>query len=275
MARRTVYALSVLAVFLSAAPMALSADDTCGARLGEIVAKTYPSANPLPDKAFEVEGRTLTLPNADSLGDDPQALLCRTWPARPELMLVAVPLMGKVAEEGMHEGDLDILVLDSASLEVKHRHRLEGMMDDDAIFITDIAFDTAFYQMAPGNVAFGLRKTTRSSSRPNPFDETLLWLFSVKGDDATPVIENLVVHQRRGETDTNCNGEFEEVTRTLSMAPSSKASAADILVSEKSAIILNEAVGDECTSSEKATTAKHRLRLKDGAYVVPQALSGF
>lgn len=274
MAQRMVFALAALAGFLSAAPMALSAEESCGARLSEIVAKAYPSANPLPDKAFEVEGKTLTLPDEDRLGDNPQAVLCRTWPARPDLMLVAVPLMDKVAEEGMHEGDLDILVLDSASLDVKQKYRLEGMMSDDAIFITELAFDTAFYQLAPGNVAFGLRKATRSSSSPNPYNDTTLWLLAIEGQQLKPVLENLVVAKFGGEWDMNCNGEFDSVSRTLTMAPA-KSPMADIVVSDTLVHRLSEGTAEVCKDTEKTTTAKHRLRFKDGSYEVPKALSGF
>jgi hypothetical protein len=264
-----------LAGLVATAPVALAAEqDACGTRALEIVRKAYPSARALPDNMFEVDGKMLSVPEEASRGGAPQNVLCRTWPARPELMLVAVPLIAKPPEEGMNEGDLDILVLDSASLDVKQRHRTEGMMSDDAISITELSFDTAFYQLAPGNVAFGLRKMTHGSSRPNPFSDTSLWLFSIEGNELKPVLENFTVYQYRGETDTNCNGEFEETTRTLSMAPSSKGAIAGLLVSEKRANILREAVGDECRDTEKVMTAKHRLRFEKGAYVVPKAMQG-
>lgn len=275
MSRRAVLAIAALAGFLSAAPMALSAEDVCNTRLGEIVAKAYPSAKSLPDHAFEVEGRRLTLPDEDRIGDDPKAAFCKTWPARPELTLVAVPLMHETQQEGGNEGDLDVLVLDSSSLDVKQRYRIEGLMSDDAIYITALAFDTAFYQMAPGNVAFGLRKTTRGSSGPNPYNDTTLWLFAIDGRQLKPVLENLVTDKFGGEWDTRCNGEFEELSRTLSMMPSSKSTIADISLSDTLVHRLTEAKADDCKKTEKTTTTKHRLRFKDGAYVVPEALRGF
>lgn len=274
MARRTVFSLALLLGFLSGAAMAHAAEDVCAARLAEVVGKAYPGAKPLPDNTFEVEGRTLTLPDEGRMGGNPQAMLCKTWPARPELTLVAVPLMHAPEQDGMNEGDLDMLVLDSETFDVKQRYRVEGLMADDAISIEELAFDTAFYQLAPGNVAFGLRKGTRGSSRPNPFSDTSLWLFAIEGQKLKPVVENLVVAKFRGEWDTNCNGEFEDLSRRLTMA-SSKAPIADITVSDTLVHRLTEDVAGDCKRTEKTTAAKHRLRFKDGAYVVPEALRGF
>lgn len=271
---RRLLAVSALSAGLfSAAPMVHAAEDACGARLADVVTKAYPGAKPLPDNAFEVEGRKLTLPTEGYVGG-PQDMVCKTWPARPDLMLVAVPLMNAPQQEGMNEGDLDVLVLDSGSFDVKHRHRVEGLMSDDAIYIEGLAFDTAFYQMAPGNVAFGLRKMTRGSSGPNPYSDTTLWLFAIEGQQLKPVVENLVVDKFRGEWDTNCNGEFEDLSRTLTMVPS-KTPIADITVSDTLVHRLTEGVAGDCKKTEKTTTAKHRLRFKDGAYVVPEALRGF
>lgn len=275
MTRRTVFVFAVLAGIVSTDQEAHAAEDVCAARLKEIVTKVYPEVKALPDNKFEVEGRKLTLPESGYLGRNPQAVLCRTWPARPELTLVAIPLMNAPQQDGMNEGDLDMFVLDSGSFDVKQRYRVEGLMADDAISIEELTFDTAFYQLAPENVAFGLRKMTRGSSRPNPFSDISLWLFSTEGNKLKSILENFTVYQYHGETDTNCNGEFEEKTRTLSMAPSSKGAIADLLVSEKRVNILHEAVGDECRDTEKVMTTKHRLRFKDSAYVVPKALQEF
>lgn len=273
MARRTVFVFAALVGFVSVASMAHAAEDACGARLADVVTKAYPGAKPLPDSAFEFEGRTLTLPQKGYVGG-PQDMVCKTWPARPELTLVAVPLMNAPQQDGMNEGDLDMLVLDSGSFDVKQRYRVEGLMSDDAIFIEGLAFDTAFYQMAPGNVAFGLRKATRGSSGPNPYSDATLWLFAIEGQQLRPVVENLVVDKFRGEWDTNCNGEFEELARTLTMAPS-KTPIADIVVSDTLVHRLTEGTAGDCNSTEKTKTAKHRLRFKEGAYVVPEALRGF
>ncbi|MEB2847080.1 hypothetical protein GAO09_15825 [Rhizobiales bacterium RZME27] len=274
MTRQTVFSLALLIGFFSAATMAHSAEDGCSARLAAIAAKVYPGAKALPDNAFEVDGKTLTLPEQGSMGDDPHAMLCRIWPARPELMLVAVPLVDNPRQQDGNEGDLDMLVLDRQSLDVKGRYRVEGLMSDDAIFITELAFDTAFYQLAPGNVAFGLRKATRGSSSPNPYNDTTLWLFAIEGQQLKPVLENLVVAKFGGEWDMSCNGEFDSVNRTLTMAPT-KSPMADIIVSDTLVHRLSEGTAEVCKDTEKTTTAKHRLRFKNGSYEVPKALSGF
>ncbi|QDG94715.1 hypothetical protein NIBR502774_19670 (plasmid) [Rhizobium sp. NIBRBAC000502774] len=45
------------------------------------------------DQEFTAAGATIAFPQGDYIGLDPYAIVCRIWPARPELMLVAIPLI--------------------------------------------------------------------------------------------------------------------------------------------------------------------------------------
>ena len=59
--------------------------------------------------------------------------------------------------DGQHIGDVELLVVDRKSLQVRQRLLQPGLMDDDAIAIRGIEFDTGRYGLAPGVTAFGLR----------------------------------------------------------------------------------------------------------------------
>mgnify|MGYP006900065168 FL=1 len=51
-----------LAGLLAAMPFAHAAENACGSRAVEIVRKAYPGAKALPENMFEVDGKTLTVP---------------------------------------------------------------------------------------------------------------------------------------------------------------------------------------------------------------------
>lgn len=262
-------ALTALTLCLSA-PTTQAAQNECGDRGADIVRKAYPSAKQTSDTAFEFAGATITLPASGD--DDPHAVLCRNWPARPELTLVAVPLMTKQSDDG-NEGDIELLVVDTAGLEVRQRLRLPGLMTDDALYVSNIAFDTARYHLAPKKTAFGLRLSLHGSSGPNPFGETTLWLFLIDDGQLKPVVDNIVVARNQGEWDTNCAGEFLETVRTLSMKPPERGAFADIVVSEKTTTTVSRAgEGGECLSTEKSVTAQHRIRHEEAGYRIPEDL---
>lgn len=262
-------ALAALTLALSA-PNVGAAQNECGEGGADIVRKAYPSATQTSNEAFEFAGATIKLPKSGD--DDPHAMLCRAWPARPELTLVAVPLMTKQSDDD-NEGDIELLVVDTAGFEVRQRLRLPGLMTDDALYVSNIAFDTARYHLAPKNTAFGLRLSLHGSSGPNPFGETTLWLFLIKDGQIKPVVDNIVVARNQGEWDTNCAGEFLETVRTLSMKPSESGAFADILVSEKATTTISRVgEGGECLSTETTTTAQHRLPYEASAYRIPEDL---
>ncbi|MCX8997069.1 hypothetical protein NOF55_08105 [Rhizobiaceae bacterium BDR2-2] len=221
------------------------------------------------------EGATITLPQSDYIGLHPHAVVCRIWPARPELMLVAVPLMKEQLDD-RNEGALDLLVLDSRTLHVTHRLRLDDAMSDDAIRIRSVAFDTARYRLAPDKMAFGLRLSLEGSSRANPFEEVTLRLYAIEGDRLVPVLDRIVVRQNAGEWDTMCSGEFEKTTRTLSMDSRTHKGAADIVVTENVLYTVSKVEnGDQCRQYETSRDpAKIRLTYDGSQYVVPGALKG-
>lgn len=253
------------------APAASAGQNECAGRASDIIRLAYPRANNADD-AFLFGGATITLPTDDDVDGDPRRVICRTWPAQPQLTLVAVPLMTEQSDSE-NEGDIELLVVDSTNLHVKQRLRLQGLMSDDAIHVESVAFDTARYQLAPGKTAFGLRVTLEGSSRANPFGETTLWLFSVDADGLKPVLDNIVVSENHGEWDTACAGEFNETTRTLSMGSPAKGLFADIVVAEKTTTSVATVGKDgDCQSEDKTTIGKHRLRYDGSKYTVPKDL---
>lgn len=244
----------------------------CGARVAEIVRSAYPSAKGSGDGTYEFDGFTISVAKDDALSAVPQNVICRVWPARPELTLVAVPLMSQMSDDG-NTGDLEVLVVDSATNQVKQRQMFKNLMSDDALHITSLSFDTAFYQLAPGRVAFGLRLSEEGSSRPNPFGDTSLRLFDIDGDQLRLIVDGLLVEEMDGEWDTNCAGEFHNTKRTLSMQPSKTKDFADILIAEARTTSINTPAGDDCKSEDKTSSSQIRLRYNGTVYPLTKGLT--
>lgn len=209
------WSLGVLALVLCAPTAARAEGRECG-DVAAIVRQAYPDAVVQGGRAVRVRDRTLTLPSETSI--DPHAMVCRRWRGRPGLLLVAVPLIAQVRSDGT-SGDLDVLVVDETTGTPRQRLRLPHAMDDDAIGVSDVSFDTAAYQLGPERLAFGVRQTRVGSSRPNPFLETTLSLYEVRDGALAPVLENLVVSRSRGEWDLSCPGETLSTERILRMTP--------------------------------------------------------
>lgn len=272
MVRWLVQALAIVAGMVFMSPIAKAAGNACIGRAAEIVGKAYPAASRAADGSFDLDGWSITAPADDRMDYETNSMVCRQWPARPDLFLVAVPLMKKSVTQGLEEGDLDILVMDNDTLAVGQRLRLENAMLADGVRIRDIVFDTALYQLSPQNLAFGIRVTKTNGSRIAPFDGTTLRLFSIDNGQMRLILDKLIVEEHGGDWDGNCDGEFTEMRRTLSMAKPEKGGVADIIVTEQAATTVNSTIATECESSDTTTRVRYRLRHTDGSYLLPKVL---
>lgn len=248
-----------------------AADDTCTAQVEGAIKRAYPAAKHT-GSGYKVDGARIQLPEAFN----PHAVVCRTWPAHPELTLLAVPLMQQEkADAGTNEGDLELLVLDTGSGSIRQRLRLPARMSDDAVRIRSVTFDTARYVVAPGQTAFGVRIVKESSSRANPFSETALWLYTLQSSQLKPVLNGVAVETGGGEWDTNCAGAFEQTKRTLTMTSDTHNGYADIAVTETKSASTNrvDKAGECQTRDAKPQRTTYRLAYDGKQYVVPKALA--
>lgn len=258
--------ITCIALLVLASGGAHAFEQVCDSK--RIVTQAWPDATRLTDERIRVADATVTL-----AANTPQSVLCKVWPARPELMLAAVPLMTTPADvEGYSTGDLELLVLDSATLQVKQRLRLRNRMDDDAISISSISFDTARWKVAADQLAFGLRVNKSGSSRANPFSEKVLSLYVMDNNSLQPVLKGVVAAETSGEWDGACAGRFSETTRTLSLSETSSFGYRDIIVSEKRIDSLSHGDSQNCQSTDTKSSASYRLRYDGRQYRVPEEL---
>ena len=253
---------------------AWAAADDCG-DAAALVRLAYPQARKSADGAsFTLEPHTsitLTFPK----GDNSFGLVCKIWPAHDDLLLVSVPLIDSAqSSDGQHVGDIELLVVDRKSLQVRQRLLQPGLMNDDAIAIRKIEFDTGRYRLASDVTAFGLRIEMANHWQPDPFSETDLRLYALDRDALRLVLAGLVVAGNGGEGDANCAGSFHSSQANLSMGPASHHGYHDISVVERRDT--DEPSLDkngECQSHPgKSVNRTYRLRYDGSRYPVPEAL---
>lgn len=246
-------------------PLAVAAND-CDGRAPAIIRAAWPDAQPAGDE-ITIEGRRVSLSDSD-----PHRVFCRRWPAHPQLLLAAVPMIRPegTAQEYDRQGDLEVLVLDATSLAPQARLRLADFILEDAIMLAGLGFDTAPYRLFGDRLAFGIRRELAGESRPNPYGQTDLTLFDLQGDRLRPVLLGLVVTQSKGEWDMDCTGSFETLTRVLDLAPN--AQAADLVVRGTVQHRTNRAEGGACVSAETTETlAPFTLQYDGNIYPLPES----
>lgn len=211
------------------------------------------------------------LPSPSPSSINPHAIICRHWRGQPGLVLVAVPLINEVGIDSTL-GDLDVLVVDETTGKTRHRLRLPHAMDDDAIRLSGLSFDTAAYRLGPDRLAFGVRREWTGSSRPNPFMETTLSLYEPRGGALSPVLNDLIVQRSQGEWDTSCAGEFIVTERILRMIPGRNGQ--DISVLERVTHSTSKAAkSGECSTTDQAVAPRTiRLSFDGERYDAPRSI---
>lgn len=215
---------------------------------------------------------TAALPDRPGWSIDAERGACRVWPADTSLTLIAMPVLGPQEYGGdVQPGDLDVLVVDSASLRPRASLRLPEVMSSDAIHVDSVGLDTARYNLSPSVRAFGIRSARSNSSQPNPFSETRLQLLVFGGTTLEAITEQIVVSSSGGEWDTRCTGEFNETKRTLEVGPSPAQGWATLTLRERSSSTVSheDASGNCIEAREELPVRSFKLLPKGRSYPLP------
>jgi hypothetical protein len=267
--------LSTLFLGLAASlSSAWAAADDCG-DAAALLQQAYPKARKSADGAsFTLEPHTsIAMTHPDS--DTPFGLVCKIWPVHNDLLLVAVPLIDSAkSSDGEHVGDIELLVVDRKSGQVRQRLLQPGLMNDDAIAIRKVELDAGRYRLAPDVTAFGLRIELATHSQATPFAETSVRLYALAGDALRMVLDGVAVAGNGGEGDANCAGSFHSSEVSLAMGSASHHGYHDIIAVERTST--DEPAPDkngECQSHPgKSMKRTYRLRYDGSRYPVPGTL---
>jgi len=215
------------------------------------------------------------LPERTGWAIDASRGACRVWPADTRLTLIAVPLLGPEEANGdVQAGDLDVLVVDSNTLQPRAALRLPDAVSSDAIRVDGIYLDTARYRLGADTRAFGVRVTRSGSSRANPFGEEQLQLFVHDGSRLLAITDPIVMQSNGGEWDTNCAGEFQQRSRTLEVGPPPAQGWATLYLRERGDYTeQHEDAGGNCSETRTSLPAKRYTLTPQGQhYPLPDAV---
>jgi len=213
------------------------------------------------------------LPDRPGYTRDTAASVCRRWPARPELTLLATPVWRDGGDHDARDGDVEILVIDSDTLASRAWTVLPGALDSDAVFFDGMQLDTARYQLAPGVLAFGLRVQRRNGSGPNPFSEEQLQLLAIQAGTLRALGAPMVLRRFQAEWDTRCAGDSTEVSRTVAVGPAGKRGLADLVLRERRGTTHSWMDGDACRDQDTPVEGdRYVLRYDGRQYAIPEAL---
>lgn len=243
-----------------------------------IVQHAYLKAVPGAQGSYTVEGTRITLPLDDKVNSDPRDVICKVWPSHPELTLAAVPLIHHGDGDDPDTGDLDVLVLDTHTLAVRHRLRLLDIIKEDATPTSELSLDTARYRLSATTTAFGLLVSVDHGSIIGSFSETDLLLLAIIDGKLRLVLPSYAVAMSREDDDSSgparCPSDSTTSSAVLNMAATGHAGFADINVTEddteaKANANANAAAdsANECPAmSEQNSQIKTRLTFDGQTY---------
>jgi hypothetical protein len=205
-------------------------------------------------------------------------VICKVWPAHPELTLATVPLMHHGDGDDPDMGDLDVLVLDTRTLAVRHRLRLPDVIEEDATPTSELSLDTARYRLSATTTAFGLRVSVDHGSIIGSFSETDLLLLAIIDGKLRLVLPSYTVAMSREDDDSTgparCPIDYTTSSTVLNMAATAHAGFADIDVTEDDIDGKAKPAADsanECPKmSEQRNRIKTRLTFDGQTYRSPQ-----
>ncbi len=269
LAQRTVLSLSLSLTALLCTD-AMAAD--CEARVYDLLRAAYPGSTGETGD----EGELLRTAGSPTRWINLGEVACKVWPASPDKTLLAVRLRHQAAT-GMDSdtADLEVLVADSARPRILQRYREDDALQSDAVRISSVTLDTARYRLNESTTAFGVRIGYTGSSRANPYSSTVMNLYVGDGAKLRPVLSKLEVSKERGEWDTNCAGEFENVQRTVAIDAKRDRGYAGLRINSVEESTRNELDDKDC-NEVPGPTRKSSVRLAyDGReYTVPDDLRG-
>lgn len=250
----------------------------CADRLPDILKRAYPSTRPVPaavdgDKSFTLPGMPVRLVTV------PEGVTCKVWAEKPEFTLVAVTIehLPKTAQSA--GGDLEILVVDSATGAIRHRLLEQGMMDSDSYKTTFGEFDTGEYSDQPGHLTFGVRTDQVAEAFGRRSEVEMFTLYAISGGKLTRVMElqagsSNEVNVEVTETAANRNcGDRKEESTTISRSPEVHNGMNDLVVElTRTASKCMMVKGQEEWTTKKSTTTSHTLQFDGKTYRMPAGL---
>ncbi|WP_260258647.1 hypothetical protein [Vibrio intestinalis] len=263
------YLTGLMCCLLFVATASQASEDFCANKSSKIIKQLYPNYSPDENRNPKLN---------DELNRSLASIECKVWPANPKLAILALKADHPSTFEESREAetsDLIVLMVSTETNTILSVHTEDDALFSDAIYVTGIEIDTAYYKLANDTVAFGIKEYRSGSSSVYPFHNTSMSLYTYKRGRINKVLDNMQVQKFAGEWDTHCEGKSGEDKRIIIIQKQSNQGYANLLVKTTTTKWQTLLTGDEC-SDVVTNTDKQQITLKyDGhAYPVPKAMQG-
>ena len=136
---------------------ASASDDFCTKQSDKIIKQLYPNYSTQDENYPKLN---------DKLDRSLASIECKVWPANPKLAILALKADHPSTFEESREAetsDLIVLMVSTETNTILSVHTEDDALFSDAIYVSGIEIDTAYYKLSPDTVAFGI-KVFRSGS---------------------------------------------------------------------------------------------------------------
>ncbi|RRQ49578.1 hypothetical protein DZC72_02960 [Maribacter algicola] len=190
-------------------------------------------------------------------------------PDNPKETILVIP---EIVDEGEMYFDLNahIVIADNRSGKIKNNYfesNETNNWESDAIELDGLQIDPTAYQITEDKSAFGVTVSHIGHSRVNPYSDKTLSLFVKSGDSLLKVLSDYTMKDYGGEWDGDCDGEFTETKKSLSIGQEKTNGYFDIRVdTENSYTHSYKDKNGDCLSDMKLDPQKTILKFNGWRY---------
>lgn len=147
-----------------------------------------------------------------------ELLIEATLPYDKEKSVIIIPIIER-QEDDFIEMNVQIVVFDHMAQKIICRNVEREVWVSEGVFkLSSVEIDTTPYKLNSSSTAFGIKKSYRGSSQVYPYYSSSLTLFMPQGEKLKKVLNRYTIFNFRGETNTMCEGLFENEEVSLSIS---------------------------------------------------------
>ena len=124
----------------------------------------------------------------------------------------------------------NIILINNQNHKIIGKFQKKNDLYTDAVRLDKIEIDTSLFRISNSKNAFKLIFIYSNTSKPNSYNSVSMSLFINDKDSLRRILNEYNIETMNGETDTNCQGEFEKHTKQLQIIDNSEQEFPEIRV---------------------------------------------
>ncbi|WP_296315558.1 hypothetical protein [Winogradskyella sp. UBA3174] len=162
----------------------------------------------------------------------------------------------------------NIILINNKNHEIIGTFQKNNDLYTDAVRLDKIEIDSSLFRINNAKSAYKLIFSYSNNSKPNPYYTVSMSLFINEKDSLKRILKDYKIETMNGETDTNCQGEFEKHTKQLQIIENSNREFPEIRVLDS---IRNFKISENCEMEAvqtKLITDTLRFQVKEYKYAM-------